>query len=86
MIAAYKEGKTYQQIADLLGRPFASVHNRIAVYNERSAARRAADDLQALTPYPGVKRCSCGLALPCNACTGRNVIEYMHAHMRRPYR
>ena len=68
-IARRKAGDTFDEIAAALDRSKDSVKNHVKYY----AAKRRPLPMEPMTvapakPYPGVARCKCGLALPCNSC------------------
>ena len=74
-LAAQKraQGETYSDIARMLGRTVFSVANKLIKREEPAPA---------VTPYPGVSRCRCGLSLPCNDCLARTAPEHVARFMR----
>ena len=83
-LAAQKraQGETCSDIARMLGRTVFSVANKIHELERLPIV--SAHWSSAVTPYPGVARCRCGLALPCNDCLARNAPEHVHRFMVRP--
>lgn len=65
-----EQGETYAEISAMLGRSIWSVKNHLSDLRARrqSKAREGSIFVREATPYPGVARCRCGLAIPCNDC------------------
>lgn len=64
------QGETYADIGVMLKRSIWSVKNHLSEMRQtrQQKPRERSIFVREATPYPGVERCRCGLALPCNAC------------------